>query len=79
DMFAVDRRPALAKFDKPTLIIAAGTSFELADQQAETKRIPDARAVVIQDAGHAVFHDQPWAFERALREFLATLPGRPAN
>lgn len=79
DMFAVDRRPALAKFEKPTLIIAAGTSFELADQQAETKRMPDARAVVIQDAGHAVFHDQPKAFERALREFLATLPHRPAN
>ncbi|HET9819594.1 MAG TPA: alpha/beta hydrolase [Rhodanobacteraceae bacterium] len=79
DMFAVDRRPALAKFDKPTLIIAAGTSFELADQKAEVKRMPDARAVVIRDAGHAVFHDRPQAFERALREFLATLTPRPAN
>lgn len=79
DMFAVDRRPALAKFDKPTLIIAAGTSFELADQQSEAQRMPDARVVVIQDAGHAVFHDQPKAFERALREFLAALPRRQAN
>lgn len=74
DMFAVDRRPALAKFDKPTLIIAAGTSFELADQQAEAKQMPNARAVVIPDAGHAVFHDQPEAFDRALRDFLAGLP-----
>lgn len=79
DMFAVDRRPALAKFDKPTLIIAAGTSFELADQQAEAKRIPDARVVVVPNAGHAVFHDQPEAFDRALREFLATLPRPTAN
>lgn len=73
DMFAVDRRPALAKFDKPTLIIAAGTSFERADQQAETKRMPDARAVVISNAGHAVFHDQPQAFDAALGKFLAEL------
>ena len=75
DMFAVDRRSALAKFDKPTLIVAAGTSFELADQRAEAKRMPDARVVVIPDAGHAVFHDQPAAFDRALRDFLAGLPG----
>ncbi len=79
DMFAVDRRPALAKFDKPTLIIAAGTSFELADQQSGAQRIPDAHVVVIPDAGHAVFHDQPEAFERALRGFLAGLPRPPAN
>lgn len=75
DMFAVDRRPALAKFDKPTMVIAAGTSFELADQQAEAKRMPDARAVVIPNAGHAVFHDQPEAFDRALTGFLAGLSG----
>jgi microsomal epoxide hydrolase len=79
DLFAVDRRPALAKFDMPTLIIAAGTSPELADQQAEAGQMPDARAVVIQDAGHAVFHDRPEAFERVLRDFLAALPRRPAN
>lgn len=79
DMFAVDRRPALAKFDKPTLIIAAGTSFEPADQQAEARHMPDAYAVVIPNAGHAVFHDQPEAFERTLRELLSTLPRRPAN
>lgn len=75
DMFAVDRRPALAKFDKPTLIIAAGGSFELADQLAEAKRMTDARTVVIPDAGHAVFDDQPELFEHALRDFLADLPG----
>jgi microsomal epoxide hydrolase len=79
DLFAVDRRPVLAKFDKPTLIIASATSFELADQQAEVKRMPDARAIVIQNAGHAVFHDQPEKFERALREFLAKLPHQPAH
>lgn len=76
DMFAVDRRPALAKFDKPTLIIAAGNSFELADQQAEAGRMPHAQAVVVRDAGHAVFHDQPRAFADALRKFLAGLPRR---
>ena len=73
DMFAVDRRSALAKFDKPTLIIAAGTSSELAEQQAETGRMPNARSVVIRDAGHAVFHDQPSTFDDALGKFLAEL------
>ena len=74
DMFAVDRRPALAKFDKPTLIVAAGNSFELADQQAEARRMPHAQAVVVRDAGHGVFHDQPQAFDQALEKFLAGLP-----
>jgi microsomal epoxide hydrolase len=73
DMFAVDRRPILAKFDKPTLIIAAASSFELADQQAEAKKIPHARVVVVHDAGHGVFHDQPRVFDRALSDFLARL------
>ncbi|MGN6312161.1 MAG: alpha/beta fold hydrolase [Rhodanobacteraceae bacterium] len=74
DMFAVDRRPILAKFDKPTLIIAAADSFELADQQAEAKKIPRAQVVVVRDAGHGVFHDQPQLFDRALSDFLARLP-----
>lgn len=75
DMFAVDRRPALAKFNKPTLIIAADSSFELADQQAEAGRMPRARAIVVRNTGHAVFHDQPQVFERALSDFLARLHG----
>lgn len=74
DMFAVDRRSTLAKFDKPTLIIAAGNSFELADQQAEVRRIPHARAIVVRNAGHAVFHDQPQVFDDALAKFLEPLP-----
>lgn len=73
DMFAVDRRPILAKFDKPTLIVAAASSFELADQQVEAAKIPRARIVVVPDAGHAVFHDQPQVFDRALSDFLARL------
>ena len=74
DMFAVDRRPALAKFDKPTLIVAADSSFELADQQAEGERIPHAQVVVVRNAGHAVFHDQPQAFDDALAKFAGGLP-----
>lgn len=74
DMFAVDRRAILAKFDKPTLIVAAASSFELADQQAEAKKIRHAQVVVVHDAGHGVFHDQPQVFDRALSDFLARLP-----
>jgi microsomal epoxide hydrolase len=46
----------------------------LADQQAEAKKIPHARVVVVPDAGHGVFHDQPRVFDRALSDFLARLP-----
>jgi microsomal epoxide hydrolase len=76
DMFAVDRRRALAEFDKPTLIVAAANSFELADQQAEAGRMPHAQAVVLGNAGHGVFHDQPQAFDHALEKFLAGLRAR---
>jgi non-heme chloroperoxidase len=73
DMFGIDRTPALAKMTCPVLIIAAGKSDELAQQQAEAKIIPHARLVIIDGAAHAVFIDQPARFDNALTTFLAAL------
>lgn len=74
DMFTIDRTAALAKMDCPVLIIAAGNSFELDRQKAETKAIKNAHFVQIDDSAHAVFLDQPDRFASALLDFLATLP-----
>jgi microsomal epoxide hydrolase len=76
DMFGIDRTAAVAKIDCPVLIIAAGTSGELALQQAEAKTIKNARFVQIDDSAHAVFLDQPDQFDAALRDFLRGLDVR---
>lgn len=74
DFLGRDRTSALAKFNRPTLLIAAGDSAELAEQEAEVKRLPKGRLVKIDDAGHGVFIDQPKRFNETLESFLKELP-----
>ena len=45
---------------------------------AISRQIPGAQLAVIDDAGHAVFADQPEKFNQVLAEFLARLD-RPAG
>ena len=71
DLFGVDRSPTLAKFDRPTLVIASGASHELDAQKAMASTLPHGRIEVVKDAGHAVFVDQPEYFDRLLAAFLA--------
>lgn len=73
DMFGVNRTPSLKKIDCPTLIIASTKSDELARQQAAAKQIPHARFEKIEDAGHAVFLDQPDRFDDILTSFVSKL------
>lgn len=73
DMLGADLTPALAKFDKPTLIIASARSFELAQQRAEAAQLPHGSFVQVDHAAHGVFVDQPQAFDHALEEFLKSL------
>jgi pimeloyl-ACP methyl ester carboxylesterase len=70
DLFGRDRSMAVPKFTVPTLVIASENSAELAQQVDLSKQLPNARIVVVADAGHAVFADQPERFESAVREFL---------
>jgi pimeloyl-ACP methyl ester carboxylesterase len=78
DLLTTDRRGVVAKIDKPTLLIAAASSGELAAQKKMADDIPGAKLKVIDNAGHAVFLDQPEEFSKALTEFLDGLqPGRP--
>ena len=70
DLFTVDRRPILRKFDRPTLVIASGESPLLEQQRQMAAQLPMGRIIVIRHAAHAVFIDRPGAFERALETFI---------
>ena len=70
DFFGVDRRPALAKINKPTLFIASGASAQLAAERETAASISGSQFLVVQGAGHAVFVDQPGTFDDALQTFI---------
>jgi non-heme chloroperoxidase len=70
DLYGVDRTPALAKLNRPTLVIASATSGELEAQRAMVGRLPQGKIEVVAEAGHAVFIDQPQRFNAVLRAFL---------
>jgi non-heme chloroperoxidase len=73
DIFGADRRPALATFSKPALVIASGESRLLDEQKEMQKTISHSKLVVVPDANHAVFVDAPEAFDAALKSFLDSL------
>jgi microsomal epoxide hydrolase len=71
-MVSVDRRPALAKINRPTLIVAAG-SRERQLQEDMHRHIAGSRLVFFENAGHALFVDEPQRFNTLLDEFVKTL------
>ena len=74
DLLGPDRTPALAKFTVPTLVIASGASPQFAAQLGMAAHLPFGRFEVVDDAGHAVFVDQPERFDALLRAFMTQLP-----
>ena len=74
DMFTVDRRSALKKFDKPTLVIASSQSQELDAQKRMAAALPKGELQVVEHAAHAVFFDQPEEFNRLLESFIRDNP-----
>jgi len=75
DFVIIDRRPALKKFNRPTLVIAAAESGELEAQRGMAAQIKDAQFETIDKAGHAVFLDQPERFQALLAAFVKRLQG----
>jgi microsomal epoxide hydrolase len=75
DIFGTDRRPALAKLDKPAPLIASGNSPLLDVQKEMAASIPNAKLLVMPGTAHAVFVDDPVTFDAALQSFLGSLPG----
>ncbi len=73
DLYGVDRSKALERLNAPTLVIASALSDELAAQRAGAERLAKGRFLAIEDAGHAVFVDQPERFNDALRSFIQSV------
>lgn len=73
DLFSVDRRPYLKKFNKPTLVIASGRSPLLEAQKTMAANLPMSRFVVIHHASHAVFFDQPTVFDQQLEKLITSV------
>jgi microsomal epoxide hydrolase len=75
DLYGVNRSSTLAKFDRPTLVIASSSSQELDAQKAMASTLPQGRIEIMEDAAHAVFVDQPAHFDRLLATFLSRIDG----
>jgi non-heme chloroperoxidase len=72
-----DNRAALAKIDKPTLIVVALVRPWMSFYEDLQKRIRGARMEVFEDAGHALFVDEAARFNALLDRFLDTLTPEP--
>jgi len=72
DLFTTDRRPALKKFDKPTLVVASGKSPLLDAQRHMATALPEGQFIAIDNASHAVFFDQPDEFDHRLMAFVTS-------
>ncbi len=71
--FTSDYRPALAKIDKPTLIVVAvGGPFMPAGEDMQ-KRIRGSRLEVMENVGHALIVDDPERFNSLLENFISSL------
>ena len=67
-----DRRAVLRKLDRPVLYMARAAQRS---QGALIKTIlPDAQIEIFQNAGHALFVDEPDSFNKRLDSFIAGLP-----
>jgi microsomal epoxide hydrolase len=68
-----DNRSALAKIDKPTLIIVARVDSWMPFYEDLRNRIPGSRMKVFEGAGHALFVDEAPQFNSLLEEFVESL------
>ena len=71
--FSANYWAALAKFDKPTLIIGAKSPYDT-DLIEEHSKIPGSRLELLDNVGHALFVDDPQGFNDALESFLIARP-----
>lgn len=69
---AADNRNALAKIDKPTLIVVALVRPWMQFYEDLQKRIRGARLEVFENAGHALFVDEAERFNSLLDGFLSS-------
>ena len=69
-----DLRPVLESVDRPALFVASSLDWAVATAEEVRERWPGLRVEVIDKTSHALFVDQPEAFNRVLWQFLESLP-----
>jgi microsomal epoxide hydrolase len=69
NMLLMDLRHSLPAIKTPTLICTT-RNFWLDNMKEMEKLIPNSRLEIIENAGHALFVDQPEQFNRILEKFL---------
>ena len=69
-----DLRPDLGRIETDTLVITGRQDFICGPAAAQVlvDGIPRAQLVVVEDAGHMLFLEQPQAFANAVEAFLAS-------
>jgi proline iminopeptidase len=66
-----DLRPVLQKLSMPTLVMEGDrTNVPLEATREFAATLPNSRLILVRDAGHEFFVDQPRAFESAVETFL---------
>jgi non-heme chloroperoxidase len=68
-----DWRPAIARLDRPVLI-ACETATKGPAADLIKSLVPSARVELFDNAGHALFLDDPGRFDEVLEDFLKHLP-----
>ena len=76
-----DWRDVVRRFPLPLLMLAGRESqiWPCEHAEAAVAGSPRGRALVIEDAGHAISFDQPDRFNEVLLEFLAEVDARPVG
>lgn len=69
DIFGVDRRPVLAKLNKPTLVLASSVSPLLDMQKEMAATIPGSKFAVVEGAGHRFLSMNPRSSMRFWEHF----------
>ena len=73
-MVAIDRRPTLPNISVPTLIVTPKGGFTIPFEEDMQKHIANSQIEEIENVGHALFVDDPKAFNRRLETFLQPVP-----
>jgi pimeloyl-ACP methyl ester carboxylesterase len=70
-----DSRPALARIDRPVLIVHGADDQLIPVQEAQEMHaaLPDSHLTILPDAGHLLNLEQPELFNAAVRDFLREL------
>lgn len=69
-----DLRPAFDALDRPALCVFSSLDWSVKEAEEIRKSRPHVPVEVIDETSHALFVDQPEAFNRVLEAFLGSLP-----